>query len=168
MSFMSLGEGVQIYPTAKLIKQEVISIGPYSLIDDFTFIFGGNGIRIGKYVHIACFVSIIGGGELEIGDYVAISAGARLLTGTDRYAEGARMSTALPPEQRNVEFGRIVIEKDGFVGTNAVVHPNVVIGEGAVVGSCSLVLKDCEPWTIYAGFPCKPIGERPRVNRPDV
>jgi acetyltransferase-like isoleucine patch superfamily enzyme len=168
MGFRSLGEGVKIYPTAKLIKPEVIEIGPYSMIDDFTFIYGGKGICIGRYVHIASFVSIVGGGELEIGDYVSISAGARLLTGTDHYSEGARMVTALPLEQRNVEFGKIVIEKDGFIGTNAVVHPNVVIGEGAVIGSCSLVLKDCKPWTIYAGVPCKPIGERQPVNRPDI
>lgn len=168
MSFRSLGEGVKIYPTAKLIKPEVIDIGAYSMIDDFTFIYGGKGVRIGRYVHIASFVSVIGGGELEVGDYADIAAGARLLTGTDHYAGGARMSTALPPEQRNVRLGKIVLERDGFIGTNAVIHPNVVIGEGAVIGSCSLVLMDCEPWTIYAGVPCKPIGKRPRVNRLDI
>ena len=57
MGFKSLGEGVKIYPTAKLIKPEVIDIGPYSMIDDFTFIYGGNGVTIGRYVHIASFAS---------------------------------------------------------------------------------------------------------------
>jgi galactoside O-acetyltransferase len=166
--FKSIGEGTVIYPLAKLIKPEVIDIGPHCMIDDFTFIYGGHGIKIGRYVHIASFVSIIGGGELEIGDYADIAAGARILTGTDTYYEGARMSTALPEEQRNVVRSKVVVGKDAFIGTNAVVHPGVVIGEGAVVGSCSLVLKDCEPWTIYAGVPCKPIGKRPKVNRPDI
>jgi len=168
VKFKSLGEGAKICPTAKLVNPEVISIGPYSLIDDFTFIYGGKGITIGKYVHIATFVSIIGGGELEIGDYVAIAAGARLMTATDHYAGGARMSTALPQEQRNVMLGKTVIERDAFIGTNAVLHPDLIVGEGAVVGSCSLVLRDCDPWTIYAGIPCKPIGTRPLVNRPDI
>jgi len=163
-----LGEGTIIYPLAKIVKPEVIEIGPHCRIDDFTFIFGGRSIVIGKYVHIASFVSIIGGGELVVGDYVAITTGARLITGTDHYEGGSRMSTSLPLEQRNVKIGKIVIGKDAFVGTNAVVHPGVTIGEGAVIGSCSLVLQDCEPWTIYAGVPCKPIGKRPVVNRPDI
>lgn len=164
----SIGEGVIIYPMAKIVKPEVVDVGPHCKIDDFTFIYGGSGIRIGKYVHIASFVSIVGGGELEIGDYAAIAAGARLITGTDTYAGGARMSAALPVEQRNVKLMKIYIGKDAFIGTNSVVHPGVTVGEGAVIGSCSLVLKDCEPWTIYAGIPCKPIGIRPKVNRPDI
>jgi acetyltransferase-like isoleucine patch superfamily enzyme len=168
VQFKSLGEGAKICPMAKLVKPEVISIGPYSLIDDFTFIYGGKGITIGKYVHIASFVSIIGGGELEIGDYAAIAEGARLMTATDHYAGGARMNANLPREQRHVTLGKTVIERDVFIGTNTVLHPNLVVGEGAVVGSCSLVLRDCDPWTIYAGVPCKPIGVRPVVNRPDI
>jgi len=163
-----LGEGTIIYPLAKIVKPEVIEIGPHCRIDDFTFIYGGIGITIGRYVHICSFVSIIGGGELVIGDYAGISAGARLITGTEEYKGGSRMSAALPSEQRNVKLKKIVIGKDAFVGTNAVVHSGVTIGEGAVIGSCSLVLKDCEPWTIYAGVPCKPIGRRPMVNRPDI
>ncbi len=168
VKFKFLGEGVKIFPTAKLISPMVIEIGSHTRIDDFTFINGGGGIRIGRYVHIACFVSVIGGGELEIGDYAVIAAGARIITGTDHYEGGSRMSTALPLEQRNVRLGQIEIGEDAFVGTNSVVHPNVSIGAGAIIGSCSLVLRDCEPWTIYAGVPCKPIGTRPAITRLDV
>ncbi len=166
--FKYLGEGVIIYPQAKIIKPEAIEIGPYSMIDDFSFINGGQGIRIGRYVHIASFVSIIGGGRLEVGDYADIAVGARILTATDTYHGGSRMTTALPEENRNVVRSFVCIGKDAFIGTNSVVHPGVTIGEGAILGSCSLALKDCEPWTIYAGIPCKPIGERPRVSELDI
>ncbi|MBU4219677.1 MAG: acyltransferase [Actinobacteria bacterium] len=165
---MKLGEGAIVYPLAKIVKPEVVEIGPYSKIDDFSFIFGGAGIEIGRYVHVASFVSVIGGGELVLGDYAALAAGARLITGTDHYEGGSRMSAALPLEQRNVRISKIIVGKDAFVGTNAVVHPGITIGEGAIIGSCSLVLDDCEPWTIYAGIPCKPIGKRPVVNRLDI
>ena len=162
------GESVKIYPLAKIVKPEVIEIGDHSMIDDFTFIYGGKGIKIGRYVHIASFVSIIGGGELIVGDYTVLANGSRILTGTDTYYGGKRMSTALPLKQRNVVRGKIVTEKDAFIGTNAVVHPNVMIGEGAVIGSNSLVLKDVEPWSINVGNPCKKVGERPRVMMEDM
>ena len=164
----SCGQEVKIYPLAKIVKPEVIEIGDNCMIDDFTFIYGGQGIKIGRYIHIASFVSIIGGGELVVGDYADIACGSRILTGTDTYHGGKRMSTALPPERRNIIRGRVVIEKDAFIGTNAVIHPNVTIGEGAIIGSNSLVLKDVEPWSINAGSPCHKIGERPKVTVPDI
>lgn len=162
------GQRVRIYPLAKIVKPEVMEIGDGSMIDDFTFIYGGRGIRIGRYVHIASFVSIIGGGELVVGDFADIACGSRILTGTDTYQGGRRMSSALPYEQRSVLRGTVVIGKDAFVGTNVVVHPNVTIGEGAIVGSNSLVLKDVEPWSVNVGSPCRKIGDRPRVELPDI
>jgi hypothetical protein len=82
------GHGVKIYPLATMIKPEVIDINDYSMIDDFTFIYGGNGVRIGSYVNIISFVSVIGGVELFVGDYADIACGSRTLTGTDTYKEG--------------------------------------------------------------------------------
>ncbi len=159
-----VGQNVKIYSLAKIVKPEVIEVCNYSMIDDFTFIYGGNGVKIGNYVHIASFVSVIGGGELILEDYTVLACGSRIITGTDTYYGGKRMSSILPENQRNVMRGKVIIEKDAFIGTNAVVHPNVKIGEGAIIGSNSLVLKDVEPWSINVGSPCKKIGTRPVIN----
>lgn len=167
INFKKKGKNLKIFD-AKIIKPEVIEIGDYSEIDDFCFIYGGKGIKIGRYVHISRFVSIIGGGELFLGDYTVLADGARILTGTDSYHGGCRMSTVLPEEQRNVKVSFVRIEKDAFVGTNAIVHPGVTIGEGAIIGSNSLVLKDVEPWTINVGSPCKVIKKRPKVKFNDI
>ena len=166
--FKKCGENVLIRPLAKIVMPEVIEIGDYSRIDDFTFVYGGKGIKIGRYDHIASFVSMIGGGELIIGDYVGISCGSRIVTGTDTYYGGKRMCSALPLEQRNPILEKVVIEKDAFLGTNVVIHPNVTIGEGAIIGSNSLVVKDIEPWSINVGSPCKNIGVRPKVVVEDI
>ena len=166
--FKKKGNNIKIFETAKIIKPEVIEIDDFSEIDDFCFIYGGKGIKIGRYVHISRFVSIIGGGELYLGDYSVLADGVRILTGTDTYHGGARMSTCLPIEQRNVKVSFVRIEKDAFVGTNSVVHPGVKIGEGAVIGSNSLVLKDVEPWTINIGSPCKFLKIRPKVKFKDI
>ena len=166
--FKKFGKNVKIYETAKIIKPEVIEIEDGAQIDDFTFIYGGKGIHIGKCVHIASFVSIIGGGEFYIGDYGAIASGARIITGTNTYEGGFHMSAAAPREQQNLKISFIKIENDGFIGTNAVIHPGITIGEGAIIGSNSLVLKDIEPWTINIGSPTKIIGKRPKVKLVDV
>jgi acetyltransferase-like isoleucine patch superfamily enzyme len=162
------GKDVRIYPLAKIANPQVIEIEDHVKIDDFVFINGGQGIRIGRYVHISAFTSIFGGGEFIIEDYAGLSEGVRIVTGTETYQGGSRMSAALPLEQRNVVLGKVIIEKDAFVGTNSVVHPNVRIGEGAIIGSNSLVLHDVEPWSINVGSPCKKIGERPKVTVPDI
>ena len=162
------GKNLKVFENAKIIKPEVIEIGDYSEIDDFSFIYGGKGIYIGRYVHISRFVSIIGGGELYLGDYSVLADGARILTGTDSYYGGARMSTCLPLKQRNLKVSFVRIKKDAFIGTNAIVHPGITIGEGAIIGSGSLVLKDVEPWSINVGNPCKMIKKRPKVNREDI
>ena len=167
-NFKKAGKNLKIFEFVKIIRPEVIEIGDYSEIDDFTFIYGGKGIKIGRYVHISRFVSVIGGGELYLGDYTVLADGSRILTGTDSYHGGSRMSTCLPMEQRNLNVSYVRIEKDAFVGTNAVVHPGVKIGEGAIIGSNSLVLKDVDPWTINVGIPCKVIGKRPIVKHDDI
>jgi len=166
--FKKMGKEVKIFDYAKIVKPEVIEIGDFSEIDDFTFIYGGRGIKIGRYVHISRFVSIIGGGELIMGDYSVLADGVRILTGSDHYEGGFRMSSVLPDEQRNPQISYVQIEKDAFVGTNSVVHPGVKIGEGAIIGSNSLVTKDIEPWTINIGTPCKVVGKRPKIKLQDI
>jgi galactoside O-acetyltransferase len=159
-----VGPGVVLYESAKIARPEVVEIGEGSQIDDFVFINGGSGVRIGRFNHIASFVSVIGGGELITGDYVGIAAGVRIVTGTHHYGEGKRISPLIPEEEQCVIRGTIVLERDVFVGTNAIIHPNVTVGEGAIIGSGGLVLKDVEPWTINVGVPVAVIGRRPPVG----
>ena len=60
--------------------------------------------------------------------------------------------------------GYVICEKHSFLATNVIVHPNVTIGEGAVVGSGSIVTKDLEPWGIYMGTPARKIRDRPKTS----
>jgi acetyltransferase-like isoleucine patch superfamily enzyme len=160
----ALGKDVKIYPLAKIVKPEVVEIGDGTQIDDFIFIYGGQGVKIGRLNHFASFISVIGGGEFITEDYVGIATGCRLITGTHHYGEGQRISPLIPPEEQCVIRGKIVLKKDVFLGANVIVHPNVTIGEGAIVGSGGIVLKDIEPWTINVGAPVRVVGTRPRVR----
>ncbi|MGL6105180.1 glycosyltransferase [Romboutsia sp.] len=42
---------------------------------------------------------------------------------------------------------------------------NVNIGEGTAIVTCSLVIKDCQPWYIYIGIPVKKIKEQSKKFR---
>ena len=160
----SLGANVTIYEFAKIVNTHVVEVGEGTQIDDFTFINGGLGIVLGKFNHIASFVSIIGGGELVTEDYAGISCGSRIVTGTQGYGDGKRMSPLIPEDQQQIIRGRVVLKKDSFLGSNVVVHPNITIGEGAIIGSGAVVVRDVEPWTINVGVPARVVGERPRVR----
>ena len=44
--------------------------------------------------------------------------------------------------------------------SGTVILPNLIIGEGTAVGALSLVKKNLEEWSIYAGNPIKKIKDR--------
>lgn len=158
--FCRVGADVTIYDFTRVTEPEQINIDDHVLVDDFVFLQGGGGLRIGSYVHIASFASITGGGCATLGDFCGIASGARILTGSDRFDGSGLIGPTVPPERRSVERSTTVIEDHAFVGANAVVHPGVRIGTGAVVGSGSVVLQDIEPWTINVGAPTRSVGVR--------
>lgn len=55
---------------------------------------------------------------------------------------------------------KVYIGHDTWLGHGAIIMPNVTIGNGAVVGSSSVVTKDVAPYTIVVGVPAKPIKQR--------
>jgi len=164
-SLRCCGANVTIYSLAKIVNPQVIEIGDHSQIDDYTFINGGKGLTIGKHVHIASFASIAGDGTALLGDYVAVSSGARIFTGTNIYQGAWSMSAAAPKWMQRRKTGHVEIERFAFIGANSVVLPRVTIGEGAVIGSMSLVTKDIDPWSINVGIPCKKIAVRPKPSK---
>jgi galactoside O-acetyltransferase len=162
LGLLAVGEDVVIWPLAKLVSPQVIIIGDSVIIDDFVFLMGGMKTTIGSFVHIASFTSITGGGEFVMDDFAGFSGGIRVYTGNEHYAGGSLTNPAVPPPYRVPVRSFVHIQKHVIVGANSVILPGVTIGQGAAVGANSLVSKDCEPWTIYAGAPAKPIKRRPR------
>ena len=162
--FKYFGKNVKIHEYTKIIYPERVEIGDGSQLDDFVLINGGQGIVIGRMNHIASFVSIIGGGLFTTGDYAGIAAGARIITGTHHYGDGMRISPLIPEAEQCVIRGYVRLEQDVFVGSNAIIFPNVTIGEGAIIGAGALVNKDITAWTINVGTPSRVVGIRPRIK----
>jgi acetyltransferase-like isoleucine patch superfamily enzyme len=84
--------------------------------------------------------------NLSIGDRAAISPRVTFVMHTQ------------PNQSRIVPYvnsyrGSIIVESDAWIGTGAVILPNITIGEGAVVGANSVVTKNVAPYTIVGGVP---------------
>jgi len=166
--FKSFGKDVEIYPQAKIIKPEVIEIGDYSRIDDFCFIYGGQGIKIGNCCHLGAYTSIVGGGYIEFADFVGVAQYVQFVNGANDYRDpSVHMTQALHDNDPSVIRKPIYLEKDVLILSKAIILPGVRIGEGAVVGALSMVNKDVAPWDVVAGIPARVIGNRPRVIAKD-
>jgi acetyltransferase-like isoleucine patch superfamily enzyme len=54
----------------------------------------------------------------------------------------------------------VVVDDDCWLGVNCVVMSGVNIGRGSVVGANAVVTRDVRPYTLVAGTPARPIGQR--------
>lgn len=76
IGFRNLGEHVLISEKCSIYGAELISIGNYVRIDDFSMLVGN--IEIKNFVHISpyCGIHGTGGGKVVFEDYTGLSAGA--------------------------------------------------------------------------------------------
>lgn len=130
-----LGRGCHIYPRA-------IIWAPWNL-------------ECGDEVGVADGVTLYTQAKITLGRRAVISQGSHLCTGTHDY-ESPRFELVAYP---------ITVGPLAWVCAEAFVGPGVVIGEGAVIGARSVVLKDLPPWQVCAGHPCVP--RKPRTLRKD-
>ncbi|WP_041611335.1 CatB-related O-acetyltransferase [Treponema primitia] len=56
--------------------------------------------------------------------------------------------------------GDTIIGNDVWIGQNSTILPGIKIGDGAIIGTRSVVGRDVEPYTIMAGNPAKIIRKR--------
>lgn len=119
------------------------------------------GYKIGKDVYIGEDLIIIDeldkSGYLHVGNGVAIAERVTLVISSR--PNFSRISPYVP-----TAYGPITIGDDAWLGTGAILLPNITIGQGAVVGAGSVVITDVPPFTVVAGVPAKPIK---KVNYPE-
>jgi len=159
---------IVISPNSRIRYPELITIGDWSIIDDFCYI--STRVEIGFSTHIAANVSIIGGKKslFKIGDLGCLSSGVRAICCSDDFVND--IAGLVPPGYEDVKdhliHGDIILENYVTVGANSVIMPGVRIPEGTVIGAMSFVTEQIlEPWSVYAGCPkLRKIGERNKEN----
>ena len=118
-----IGKDVHIYNSATIYMPWNLEIGDWSSIGEDAFIY-----NLGK---------------ITIGNKTTISHRAHLCAGTHDYTDKTLPLLKLP----------IVIEGNVWVCADTFIGPGVLVGEGAVVGARSVVVKDIKPWMVVAGNP---------------
>jgi acetyltransferase-like isoleucine patch superfamily enzyme len=162
----SVGEDVYISPNVEIRRPHLVSVGNHIAIDSGFYM--TTQAELGDYIHIAPYVTVIGGvnGILKMGNFTNISAGGKIICGSDEFL-GAGLVTApgIPDAFRDhLRIEPVIFEDFANVGANVVIMPGVTLAEGSVIGACSLVTQNTEPWTIYVGTPARPLKPRPKAK----
>jgi len=106
----------------------------------------GPHIFIGENVYVNQGVMFVDLGGIYLADGALIGPGASLIT--VNHVED-------PAHRRDVYARSIHIEKNAWIGANAMVLPGVTVGENAIVGAGAIVTKDVPANVIVVGSPAK-------------
>lgn len=88
---------------------------------------------------------------ISIGNHVRISGDVTFIT-----HDGGTWVFRQQEEYKNViRYGSIKIADNCFIGTRAILLPNIVIGEDAVIGAGSVVTKSVPAGEVWAGNPAR-------------
>jgi maltose O-acetyltransferase len=100
-----------------------------------------------------CLIDARGG--VQLGDNVNVGGHTRFMTAKHKVQD---------PDFGD-EYGPAIVGDRVWIALGATVLGDVRIGEGAVVAANATVTRDVAPYTIVAGTPAQPIGERTRELR---
>jgi galactoside O-acetyltransferase len=162
LGLAALGDDVKIDRSARIYGAAGLELGDHARIDAFSVIScGAGGIAIGRYVHVGAFGFLAGAGRIELRDFAGLSGRVSIYSSNEDYSGASLTNPTVPDELRNVEDAPVVVGRHAIVGAGSVVLPGVEIGEGAAVGSLSLVRADVAPFSIVVGTG-RVVGQRRR------
>lgn len=110
----------------------------------------GTNVNIGEYSYIDY------SGGVVLGNHLAISQGVKIFT-HNHNVHGEHKDWNKNP----ISFSKLIIEDYSWIGSNVVVVESVsLIAEGSIIAAGSILTKNTEPYSIYAGNPAKKIASR--------
>lgn len=182
LALVSKGKNVQIDPSTRLLRHFGVSfltkpddrcylrVGARCMLNArITFESKSGSVTIGDRAYIGPNTSIISRSGISIGNDVTMAWGITIYDHNSHAFDWVQRQKVVDHFYRNygspkcfdeldwtgVEAAPIVIEDRVWIGFGAVILKGVTIGRGAIVGACSIVSRDVEPYTIVAGNPAR-------------
>jgi acetyltransferase-like isoleucine patch superfamily enzyme len=167
-----LGANSRFYIESSVVNlqkdKSKITIGNNSIVRGHLQVFKqGGSIEIGSYCYVGEQSRIWSAEKIKIGDRVLIAHNVNIhdnishpLDSQLRHRDFVRILNS--ESVHNIhEFDlrgeEVVVGNDAWIGFNSTILKGVSIGEGAIIGACSLVTTDVPAWTVVAGNPAKEI-----------
>jgi acetyltransferase-like isoleucine patch superfamily enzyme len=149
-----------------------VSVGATSRIDGYIVteiatsrVTVGKNSLLGPRSIIDCVSSVTVGDDVLISyDCILADADNHSLSYSKRKHDLDRWRSGTH-EWSDVKSAAIVIQNGAMIGARAVILKGVTVGEGAVVGMGSVVIRDVAPYTVVLGNPARPIMEIPPDQR---
>ena len=160
LNFGSIGTNVFIDEYVNITNPENVYIKDNVRIDAFTNLISTGKLFISNNVHISSFCHLVSTGEIFMYEFSGFSQGVKVYTVSDDYLGDQPTNPTIPSKYKTMKLAKISIGKYVIVGTNSVIMPGVIIGEGSSIGALSFVNKNLEPWYVYDGKPIKKICRR--------
>jgi len=158
IGFKALGSNVLISKKASIYGASQMIIGNNVRVDDFCLLSGK--ITLGSNIHIAAYSALYGANGIIMEDFTGLSPRCTVFSAIDDFSGDFLISPMVDEKYTNVQGGEVVIKKYSQIGAGCVILQNLKIEEGVAVGALSLVTKDLEEWSVYAGIPAKRIRDR--------
>jgi len=118
----------------------------------------GDNFYIGKYSQIEC--------DAEIGNDVMFANRVALIGRYDHnYTQigvPVRLASQIRDDDYNWKglFEKVIIESDVWIGYGSIILSGVKICKGSIIAAGSVITRDVEPYSIYAGVPAKKLKDR--------
>jgi len=156
------GEGAAVvWRRIRQVAGNRLSIGKNSIVQaNIRFEDRGGEIRIGDRTYIGksdlvCYRNIV------VGDDVVMSWGITITDHDSHSLDWERRKNDVldwgkgRKDWTHVAHAPVVIRDKAWIGFNVSILKGVTIGEGAVVGACSVVTRDVPPYAVAVGNPAR-------------
>ena len=114
-------------------------------------------LQMGRYSSIGEHAWIYSLAKINIGEFAMISQRAFLCTGTHDYTQPQMPLVAEP----------IIVGRGAWIAADVFVGPGITIGDNAVIGARSVVVRDMPANMVCVGHPCRPIKPRLPLTEQD-
>jgi len=109
---------------------------------------------MGCYVHIGAYAALFGGAGILMEDFSGVSPRATVLSESDDFMGRSLTGPTIPAKYKpTLKSAQVIFRKHSGLGVCSTVMPGVEMAEGSGAGAHALIVKNCDPWTIYFGAP---------------